>query len=1110
MTNKLSTLALFLLLAFSSITFGQATGTLSGRVVDANRQAIAGASVIVINQATNTQQTTTTNRDGNYTFPQLPPADYRLRIEASGFKTLESNDVAVTVAGSSTRNAQLEIAGPSETINVESESELVEKDSGAVGTLIDRNFVSNLPLNGRSFQTLIELTPGVVLAPSSIQNSGQFSVNGQRSNSNYFTVDGVGANVGTSTNAQFYQQAGGTLPAFSITGGTNGLASVEAVQEFRVQTSSYAAEFGRQPGGQISIVTRSGGNDLKGSIYNYFRNEAMDANDWFDNRDGRSRRKLRQNNFGGAVSGRIFLPWFGESPKPFWDGRDRSFYFFSYEGLRLVQPQTNILIARVPSLAARNAAPEPFRQVLRAFPLPNAPAVAGDPVDTERYIGALSYPTNLDAYSLRLDHRLTDKVSVFGRWNDAPSNSRFRSFPSQENAYESNLQTLTIGTAWIFSSRVANDLRINMSRNRGLFEFKGIEVDGSVLPPDNLIFPTIYPRTSSAVSLQLSTGVGTVSSANLTQGKTLGSRQRQLNIVNNLSVVAGNHLLRFGFDMRRLKPGNDTRQVSVSYVWNTVASRASGIPTSISLQAFQPITDFYVDNYSLFAQDTWKVRSNLTLTLGLRWELNPPLSGDKLPYQIDGLDNPLTATLAPPGTKQWETEYNNFAPRFGFAYTMSEKRNLVVRGGYGIFYDLNTGTALRGFSGFPYNITRSITNPAQLRFPADPADLFLPAFLDTSPPPYNSNFYVFDRNLKLPFTHQWNLSIEKGFGGDQSVTVSYVGSASRKLLRAEQLRNFNAPYVADRYCPAGQPNLPSFCNPLQPIIEINPAIFGPTNLTSGAIAAGSFVSVTRNGTNADYHGFQAQYQRRLSKGFQSIISYSFSKALDDVSDETFTGIPISDQILSLERGRSNFDVPHNFVAAATYDLPQFSTNRAIRALIGGWSVDGIVRLRSGLPFSVITQSFDVFNISGTRRVDLVSEQAVWIDDAIVPGGKRLNPAAFAQPLAGRQGSLGRNSLRSFGLRQVDLSLRRQFAISERYKLQLRVEAFNAFNTPNFNTPSAVLSSPLAATFGQSTAMLGRGLSGNTLSTQTSPSPGFNSLYQIGGARNVQLSLRFGF
>ena len=211
--------------------------------------------------------------------------------------------------------------------------------------------------------------------------------------------------------------------------------------------------------------------------------------------------------------------------------------------------------------------------------------------------------------------------------------------------------------------------------------------------------------------------------------------------------------------------------------------------------------------------------------------------------------------------------------------------------------------------------------------------------------------------------------------------------------------------------------------------------------------------------------------------------------------------------MSLERGRSNFDVPHNFIAAATWDIPTFGARGFAKALVGGWSLDTIVRYRSGATFSVNTQSFDVFNVGTSRRVDLVAGQDIWLDDSAVPGGRRLNPAAFAQPAAGRQGTLGRNALRSFSVNQVDLALRRQFSFSEKYRLQVRVEAFNAFNNPNFGTPASAFGFP---GFGISTFMLGRGLSGNTATNQINPSPGFNSLYQIGGSRSVQLSVAFRF
>ena len=1103
---------IFVVIIFSAATFSaQSSATVSGTLTDVNGAAIAGARIELVNLRTNAKSTVISNDGGFFIAPELVPSEYRISVSKQGFQSQVREAVTLNVGAGTTINFRLQVGNIEERVTVEADdSELVERDSAAVGTLVTRKFIENLPLNGRSFQTLIELTPGVTLVPTSIQSTGQFSVNGQRSNSNYFTVDGVSANIGSATNFQFYQQASGSLPGLSVFGGTNTLASVDAVQEFRVQTSSYGAEFGRQPGGQISLVTRSGSNAYSGSLFNYFRNEALDANDWFENRAGRGRRALRQNNYGGTFGGRIKLPWLGEGTPYIWDGKDRSFFFVSFEGLRLKQPQTSVLVARVPSVAARNAATGNFRQILDAFPLPNSPFVTGDPADTERYIAALSYPSKSDALSFRIDQRIGDKVNIFGRFNNAPSDQRFRAFPSQNNAYESNIRTLTVGSTQTFSSSLINDLRVNYSQTRGLFLFEGIEVDGSKLPDPSLLFPSFAPPENASVSIILGTGGSNISSANLTQGKTIGTKQRQLNIVNNLTVVAGNHELKFGVDYRRLTPKVDSRALGITYTFSTTTARASGIPNQIGVQALAPITDFKVENFSAFAQDTWRLNRRVTITGGLRWELNPPLSGERLPFQIQGFDNLLTATLAPAGTPQWKTEYNNFAPRVGVAVSLSEKQNIVLRAGYGLYYDLGTGTALRGYTSYPYNSNRTISSGAQLRFPAVEADLQPLPFLDASPPPYSSNFFFFDPNLKLPNTHQWNVSFEKGFGSNQSLTVSYVGAMGRELLRNEQLQNFNSGFVRARFCTPAPNPLPTFCSPAAtppPVVSINPAIFGPTPalLNDGTqILNGSAVSITRNGASSDYHALQSQFQSRFSKGLQAVISYTWAKAIDDVSDETITGIPLQNASVGLERGPANFDVRHNFVAAITYDIPIWKANGLTKALFGNWSVDSIVRARTGLPFSVITQNFDPLNIGTTRRVDLVGNVPVWLTDALVPGGKKLNPAAFAAPQTGLQGTLGRNSLRSFSHQQIDLSVRRTFNLTEGFRIQFRGEAFNAFNTPNFGFPSASFG---FSGFGEATTMLGRSLSGTS---NTSPSNGFNSLYQVGGARSLQFSLNMLF
>ncbi len=1092
------------LLAACIASFGLAaaapTGTITGVVRDSGGAFIGGAEVAATNLATNFTRTATTNASGRYVIAELLPGEYRLEVKRDGFQTAVEARVVVNVEAIVSKDFTLVAGVISETITVESDSDLVNRESGALGTVVERKFVENLPLNGRSFQALIELTPGAVLAAPSITSTGQFSINGQRTNANYFMVDGVSANFGAAVTAQSFQQGAGTQPALTILGGTNSLVPADAMQEFRVQTSSFAAEYGRTPGGQISISTRSGANEFTGSLFHYLRNEKLDANDWFNNRVGRPRLPLRLNQFGGTLGGPIRLPGL-------YDGRNRSFFFAAYEGLRLLVPGT-IFVARVPSLAARQAAPEPFRAVLNAFPLPNAPAQPGDPTDAGRYITGISDPSEVDTLTLRSDQKFGQRANAFFTFLNSPSGSRFRSFPSQENAFERNNRSFTGGVTWAIRPSLVLDTRMNFARSRGNFDFRGVERDGAVLPPDSLIFPSFAPRASTAVSLQTIPGASGISAANLTQGRTLGQLQRQFNLVGSLTYVVGNHEIKVGADYRLLRPIQDTRALSISYVFATPASRANGIPTSISIQAFAPVTGFRIHNFSSFVQDAWRVLPRLTLTFGLRHELNPPLAGERLPFSIDGLENPLTATLAPAGTRQWRTRYVDFAPRLGVAYQFAERtgsalsRGLggwIVRGGYGLFYDLGTGTALRGFNSFPYNAFRTITNPAQLRFPANEADLQPPPFLDPNNLPISSSFFVFDRNLRLPYTHHWNVTVERAIGRNNAVTISYVGAAGRRLLRSEQLRNYNEAFARQNF------------GLDRPVIVINPAVFGPA--PSASPAAGSPVNVTRNATSSNYNALQMQYRRRLARGVQALASYTWSKSIDDVSDEAFQGIPLEGFNQRLERGPSDFDIRHGFTAAVTYDIPTFSDNRVARALFGGWSINGIFRARSGQPLNVISQSFDVFNIGTTRRVDLVPGQPVFISDRNAPGGRRLNAAAFAEPARNRQGTLGRNRLRWIGANQLDFSARRTFSLYERLRLQFAAEFFNIFNHPNFSAPSPTrLPNGTLVGNGESFSMLGRALAGvaGTATRQTSPSNGFNQLFQFGSPRSIQFSLRLVF
>src|SRR6266404_3130388 len=319
--------AFALLFSFTVVIRAQSTNaSLTGRVTDPQKAVIADVKVAAISAGTNFRYQTTTNGSGEYHLANLPPNAYRIEIEKDGFKKLIKPDVILHVQDALKLDFEMTLGDVSETVTVEAGAPLVNTESATVSTVIDRTFVENLPLNGRSFQTLIALTPGVVAVATKGNDQGQFSVNGQRADANYFTVDGVSANFGITGFITLTQTAGGALPALSASGGTNSLVSVDAMQEFRIQTSSFAPEFGRTPGGQISIVTRSGTNAFHGTLFEYFRNDVLDARDWFVNFNNLAKPAERQNDFGGVFGGPVL--------------KDKAFFFFSYEGLRLRQPAT--------------------------------------------------------------------------------------------------------------------------------------------------------------------------------------------------------------------------------------------------------------------------------------------------------------------------------------------------------------------------------------------------------------------------------------------------------------------------------------------------------------------------------------------------------------------------------------------------------------------------------------------------------------------------------------------------------------------------------------------------------------------------------------------------
>ncbi len=986
----------------ASATSAQQFARLTGVVTDPAGRPVADAAISVISEETGFRRLANSFDNGGYSVTSLQPGLYKIIVRKQGFPTMVRMGLKLDVAQSARVDFELRLDSLHETITVEGQPIALNTQDAAVGTLVGREWIDRLPVSGRGLLNLLEMAPGTVVTPATRGEAGQFTANGQRPNTHYFSVDGVSVNTGILGGGQPALAAGGALPSVNAFGGLHSLVSLEALDEFRVQTSTTVAEFGRLPGAQVSLGTRSGSNDLHGSVFFYGRHAAFDANDWFANRYALGPAPTRLRHLGGAAGGPL--------------RRNQTFFFLAHEDLGL--RQSAVWRTPVPDRAVLSRAPGWVYPLLNLFPAGNGLALSAN---SSEWIGRSSRPASMTNTSLRLDHALTKRLSLFARYGRSPSQSQFGS--SQINDFAASFSTFTAGLNARLSARVINDLRANFVHGAAGSTWTQ-ENSGSLPPCYFASVVTVLSRAPQECDTFFRLSVGGL--GQLVSGQEARHRQRQWNVTDTVSVTGGSHAWRFGFDVRRVTPERLDSVVNSSVMVNNIEDLLNQRNVWITSTRLDP-NRLSLGEVSLFLQDTWRLHSRVTLTYGMRWEWSaaPVLQRPAL-----GLQLPRTNPFAAPIKGNiWTSRYNNFAPRAGLALQLSRSRLTVLRVGGGVYFDSSLAIATDLLNESPHLFWQvaspvpEVTNPTQ-----------------------SVINYGFADGLRLPKVWQWNVALEQPLGTGNIVTATYVGSRGLNLLRRE------------------------------------------------LDGVGGVAVVTNHGAS-NYHALQLQWRRRLARFAQVSASYAWSHSIDTASTDSLLHWVSSSSDAARDRASSDFDLRQSL------NLAFALSGGGKRGPLRNWSLNGVYRMRAGFPIGLLQSETSLGVVFANAMRPNYLGLPVWLDDPSSPGGRRLNALAFDPAPRSRQGSLGRNAIDGFGMSQLDLSLHRQFKLRRAGATEFRLDGFNVFNRANLSDPVRYLSSPL---FGQPASML------NTMLGTGTPSSGLTPMFQSGGARSFQLSLRWRF
>ncbi|HKX28680.1 MAG TPA: TonB-dependent receptor [Blastocatellia bacterium] len=1007
-------------------------GLIRGRMTDPHGAVITGVTVKATRRGTAESRTTASNASGEYVLPMLPPGAYRLYFEKAGFQTYYLH-LTLSVNQERRLDISMDVAGLQESPIEVVHSDLTRKDSATIGYVIENRQIAGLPLDGRNFLELSLLVPGAVPAApgsaGSVRGDFAFSVNGTREDSNNFMLDGV-YNVDPKLNTTAVRPP------------------VDAVQEFEIITNSYDASFGRNGGSQVSAITRSGTNNFHGTAYEFFRNAALDARNYFVPAD-QPDPKYQRNQFGFSLGGPIV--------------KDRTFFFADYEGRRDREGRT--LTTNVPTLAERNGdfsqsllpAPiDPFTQqpfpnaqipvqflpsqigvrIAALYPLPNR-AVPG-----QNYVSSPTQRDDNHHFDLRLNHALTGRTSLTARYSFADrdlsepfTGASYAQVPGYGDRVARRGQNAMLSATRILSPALINESRFAFNRVATAInhETQGSTINRRLGLPD-------------VVNNQRDLGMTFVSVIGFSPlGDEFNNPQdgvtNTYQLLDTATYTRGTHLLKFGFEFRANQQ-NAFRDVQArgalnftgAFTRNPLADLLLGLITFSSSARIDNYQHLRTRSYNAFANDSWRVTPRLTLNAGLRYEYNTPAvdADDRV-----ALFDPATNSLGLVGQgglprSGYNPDRNNLAPRVGLAWTLDRAANTVLRASYGIFYDqsaLAPGEALYFNPPF-YELNFNFPTAQSILTLQNPFPNTFSALLPRS-------VLAIQRDLQTAYFQHWNLGVQRQLGRSRLVEIAYVGSKGAKLPAG---RDINQPRPSTQ-----MPNLrprPQF----------------------------SDITLLESRANSNYHSLQLTYQQRLSGGLSVLGSYTYSKSIDDASgffssagDPNF---PQDSNNPGAERGRSNFDLRHRVSASYSYDLPfgkdrrWLSKGGVLAAVLGNWESFGIVTLQSGRPFTVALQSTLDNSNTGFSNLGFNSNDR----PNLVGNPKLSNPTpdrwfkteAFTVPAFGSFGNAGRNILNGPGYANVNFSLLKNIPLTERTKLQFRAETFNLFNRPNFDLPDNFL------------------------------------------------------